>query len=131
MPIIIEPENPTTSTPVVFTFRGGSPCPDPVQTISGSDFIFEVPDGGAQICLGTPIPYEFTWEVGILDAGEYRVVHDNPRIDPEIQSFTVAAGTAPPPAAAIPAMGPVAVIALVLAVALIASRLLSRRLKGT
>ena len=110
---------------MVFTFSGGSPCPDPIRTIDGADFIFNVPDRTEGPCLGTPVPYELTWEVGILDAGGYRVTHDNPRIEPETQSFVVVTGAAPPPAVVIPAIGPVAVMVLVMAIALIAGKLLS------
>jgi hypothetical protein len=130
MSISIAPADPTTDTPVTFTFVGGSGCPDPVQSIDGAEFIFDVknrtthPDG---ICLGAPIPYEFDWTVGPLEAGDYQVTHINlPFQETETQSFVVVEGSGPPDPAPIPTTGVVGALVLAAALALVASRV-SRR----
>lgn len=123
--ITIQPLNPTTETPVEFTFRGGSPCPVTSQTIEGTEFIFAVRDADQGVCLGTPIPYEFTWNAGTLEAGEYQVTHIDPRMPTETLSFIVVQGTQPS-AETIPTLGLGSTIILAALVCLVAVRILQR-----
>lgn len=131
MPISIEPAAPTTDTLVTFTFIGGSGCPNPLRTIDGSEFVFDVKhsrvplDGG--ICLSAPIPYELEWIVGPLEAGDYEVTHINlPFQETETQSFVVVEGSAPGGPAPIPTTGAVGALLLAVALALVARRVLRR-----
>ncbi len=123
--ITIQPLNPTSETPVEFTFRWGSPCPVTSQTIEGTEFIFEVRDADQGVCLSTPIPYEFTWNVGTLDAGEYQVTPSDPRMPTETLSFVVVQGTQPS-AETIPAMGLGSTMILAALICLVAARILQR-----
>ncbi|MGK7297185.1 MAG: hypothetical protein ACNS61_15390 [Candidatus Wenzhouxiangella sp. M2_3B_020] len=127
MSISIEPTVPTTETPITLTFIGGSGCPDPVQTIDGSEFIFEVNNRPSGPCLSAPVPYEFLWTVGPLEAGEYRVTHINPPTQiVESQSFLVVESSAAGGPAPIPTTGAIGALVLAVALALVASRVLRR-----
>ena len=127
MSISIEPAAPTTDTLVTFTFIGGSGCPDPVQSIDGSEFVFEVNNRPSGPCLGAPVPYELEWTVGPLEAGEYRVTHINPPTQiVETESFVVVEGSAPGGPATIPTNGAVGALVLAVALVLVASRVFWR-----
>tara|TARA_Y100001933_G_scaffold116503_1_gene116548 strand:- start:124 stop:519 length:396 start_codon:yes stop_codon:yes gene_type:complete len=128
--ITIQPSNPTSDTSVAFVFTGGSPCPVPSQTIDGSEFIFEVQDDDQGPCLGTPIPYEFTWNAGTLDAGAYQVTHIDPRMPTETLSFIVVEGTQPS-SETIPAMGLGSTIILAALISVVAARVLQRNRRRT
>ncbi|HKL49647.1 MAG TPA: hypothetical protein VJ902_07785 [Wenzhouxiangellaceae bacterium] len=123
--ITVQPSNPSADTPVSFTFTGGSPCPVTTQTIEGTEFIFEVRDSTENPCLGTPLPYTFTWNVGTLAAGDYQVTHIDPRMPTETQSFVVAQGTQTSPES-IPATGLGATIVLAALLSLLAAKSLNR-----
>lgn len=123
--ITIQPSTPTADTSVSFTFTGLSPCPVTTQTIEGTELIFEVMDSTENPCLGTAIPYEFTWHAGTLEAGEYQVMHIDPRMPTETQSFVVVQGTQTSPEA-IPATGLGATIVLAALLSLIAVKSLRR-----
>ena len=103
----------------------GSPCPVPSQTIAGTEFIFEVRDAEQGVCLSTPIPYEFTWNAGTLDAGEYQVTHIDPRMPTETLSFVVVQGTQPS-AKTIPTLGFGSTIILAALVSIVAIKILQR-----
>jgi len=127
MSVSIEPAIPTTDTPVTFTFIGGSGCPDPVHSIEGTEFIFEVDDAPTGPCLSAPVPYKLDWTVGRLEAGEYRVTHINaPTQLVETESFVVIEGSGPPDPAPIPTTGVVGALVLAAALALVARRVLRR-----
>jgi len=132
MTISIDPENPTTHSKVTFTFIGGSGCPDPVHSIEGTEFIFEVDDAPTGPCLSAPVPYELDWTVGPLEAGEYRVTHINPPTQlVETESFVVIEGSGPPDPAPIPTTGVVSALVLAAALVLVASRVFRHGKRAT
>jgi len=130
MPISIHPENPTSHSVITFTFIGGSGCPNPVRSIEGSEFIFEVensPVPPGNICLGAALPYQYFWRVGPLEAGDYQVTHINlPFQETETQSFVVVEGSGPPEPAPIPTTGVAGALVLAAGLALVASRVFRR-----
>lgn len=123
--ITIYPSSPTSDTPVTFTFTGPSPCPVTSQTIDGTEFIFEVRDDDQGPCLSTPVPYEFTWNAGTIEIGEYQVTHLDPRMPAETLAFVVVQG-AQPSAEAIPTLGFGSTIILAALVSLVAVQILRR-----
>ncbi|GAB4175503.1 MAG: hypothetical protein Kow0020_11220 [Wenzhouxiangellaceae bacterium] len=125
-PIVVSPSFPTTETEVVVTFTGGHGCPVTSQSVEGNEFVFAVrPVEGP--CLGAPLPYQYTWNLGLLEEGEYHVRHineTNAGSTESSQSFIVYGGPAPPlPVPAIDGFGLV-----VLGVLLIAGALIKRSL---
>ena len=128
MSISIDPAGPTSESPVTFTFNGGSGCPDPVPTIDGTEFIFEVDNSSSGVCLGAPVPYQLDWTVGPLEAGEYRVTHINPPTQiNETEVFVVVQGPTPTDPAQIPAIDMVGAVILTAALGLVAHRFLGGR----
>ena len=128
MPISIDPTVPTTDTPVTLVFTTFSKCPETIETIDGFELTFEVRDtpNSSGFCLTTATLMELTWEVGVLDAGEYRITHISPWLETETESFVVVEGSGPPDPAPIPTTGVVGALVLAAALALVASRVFRR-----
>lgn len=128
MPISVDPAVPTTDSPVTLVFTTFSKCPETIETIDGFELTFEVRDSPNSngFCLTTATRMELTWEVRVLDAGEYQVTHISPWLDTETESFVVIEGSTPGGPAPIPTTGAVGALVLAVALALAASRILRR-----
>jgi len=127
--IEIKPESPSSDDAVVFVFTGGSnPCRQPSKTIEGSNFIFKMVLVDTPLpCLSAPLPYEIHWNVGRLRAGEYQVTQTDQVVGTLVQDFSVSQGQNP---FAIPSLGIVGALVLVVGLAWIANKAFKRTPNG-
>lgn len=123
-PIAINPQSPSSDDGLLFVFNyPENGCSATVKTVVGSHFYYEQ-TGALGPCIGTPVPYEASWNVGRLDAGSYQVTLTTKFGSSDTEDFSVTQGVLPPPVLTpvIPTFGLTGAMVLVIGLALIAHR---------
>jgi len=125
--ITIQPSNPTSDDQIVFELSGGTfGCSEISKHIIGSHFFYEASNTEGP-CLGAPVPFEDSWNVGRLEAGAYQITYIDAAFGEETEAFAVLQGELPFPTPPIPSMGFLSTVVLAMVIAWFANKSFKRR----
>lgn len=134
MSIEITPQNPSSDDNLVFVFKyPENNCSAISKTVVGSDFYYVQAFSADTPCLGSPVPYTASWNIGRLEAGNFQVTLTDKYNGSQTQSFSVAQGILPPVVSTpvIPTFGVSGATILIVGLAWIAHKMLKKTSKPT